>query len=251
MIKGKREMWGVVMAVLFISGTSQGLVVHSENPLPGETIPAVSTYQTNGADMVGMGVTMFFSAAPAETVLWSATGVDSGVAAGIDGDWTLSEAGDTFNNPWTLIYEGGKGLLTGFRLDGFANPGPVNIGVMFDRTFNGDFGTPDSYRGRDFEYVGAQPPFNTFVRYESTIAVGAAPAVGDEFRYLNIQFLYLPGFDDEFNPEPPQPGGLDGDNLRTLSFYQDTNNPVVPEPFSLILLSSGVLLVWRRRKGTL
>jgi len=249
MKNGKREIVLAGMLLLAAAGISQAIVIHSENPLPGEVIFAVSDYQTTGAEMGGMSVTVFFTAAPPETVLWAATGVDSGAAAGAGGDWSLSQAGDTFSNPWTLIYQGGKGLLSGFRLDGFAAPDAANVGVMFDRTFDGNFGTPDSFRGRDFEYLGAEPPFDTFVRYESAVAVGAAPAVGDEFRYLNVAFLYLPGFDDEFTTIPPQPGGLDGDNLRTFSFFQDTNNPIVPEPFTLVLLAGGAVLTLRRRKA--
>ena len=249
MSKGMRESTLIVLAVLFVAATSQGIVIRSESHPPGETIPSVSDYQTNGADMAGMAVTMFFSAASSETVIWAATGATSGAATGASGDWSLSESDDTFSNPWTLIYQGGKGLLTGFQLDGFA-AGPGKVGVMFDRTFDGNFGTPDSFLGRDYDYAGAEPPFDTFVGYQSAIAVGAAPAVGDEFRYLNVRFLYLPDFVDEFTSVPPQRGGLDGDNLRTISFYQDTNNPIVPEPISLALLAAGSLIALRRRQVT-
>jgi len=244
-----RKLLLMGLAVLIATSVSQGIIIRSENPLPGEIIPAVSDYQTDGADMAGMTVTVYFSAAPSETELWAVTGVDSGAVVGPGNDWSLTESGDTFANPWTLIYQGGKGLLTGFRIDGFA-AGPGKIGVMFDRTFDGNYGTPQSYRGRDFDYVGGEPAFDTFVRYESAIAVGAALPVGDEFRYLNVSFLYLQGFEDEFTSAPPKPGGLDGDTIRTVSFYQDTNEPIIPEPISVILLAGGAVLAFRRRKET-
>lgn len=243
----KRENILIAILVMLLSAaTVQAAVIHSESLLPVENIPGVNTYQTDGADMAGMAVTMFFTLAPAETVIWAATGVNSGAAAGVGGDWILSEAGDTFSSPWTLFYQGGKGLLTAIRIDGFA-AGPGKVGVMFDRTFDGGFGTPDTFRGRDFEYAGPEPSFTTFVHYQNTIAVGAADPVGDEFRYLNVRFMTLPGFEDEFSTIPPQPGGLDGENLRTISFYQDTNNPIIPEPSVLILLTSGGLLFLRRK----
>ena len=43
--------------------------------------------------------------------------------------------------------------------------------------------------------------------------------------------------------------GLDGINLRSLSFLQDTNNPIVPEPATLgLLLIGAAALIVRRRK---
>ena len=250
--RNKVVVTGVVV-LLSVVGV-QAAIHHMEIPLPAMDIPAVDDYQTTGADMAGMEVTAFFTAAAPESVIWAATGVDAGEVVGPDNDWSLSQSGDTFNQLWTLVYVKGalvdKGLLSGFRIDGFT-AGPGEVGVMFDRTFNGDFGTPDSFRGRDYVYVaGGEPPFDTVVTYENTIGVGGAAPVGDEFRHLDVRFLWLSGIGDEFTAAPVQVAGLDGENLWALQFRQDTNNPVVPEPsVSAILACAGLLALRRRRRS--
>ena len=75
MIKSMRESMLVVLTVLCLAGVSPAIVIHSENPLPGEVIPSVSDYQTDGADMAGMAVTAFFTASAPETAIWAVTGV--------------------------------------------------------------------------------------------------------------------------------------------------------------------------------
>ncbi len=248
-MSGKFAIRAAFAAVFALAVATEAADFHFEIADPTVEIPSVSDYQTDGADMAGMAVTAFFSTSAPETVVWTATGVDSGAVNGLKSDWSLTQQGDTFSNPWTLIYTGGtgKGLLTGFRIDGFA-AGPGEVGVMFDRTFNGDFGTPDSFLGRDYTTQTAGLPFDTFVLYESQVAVTPNDPVGDEFRYLNVRFLLF-GDHDEFTTAPLGIAGLDGANLRSLSFLQDTNNPIVPEPATLALLSIGAAaLIVRRRK---
>jgi hypothetical protein len=236
--------YGVIGIVLLACVTvAQAAVSHFEVPAPAQNIPSVDSFATTGADMAGMSVTAFFSAGAPETVPWLAGVGTAGAATGTN--WTMGTSGDTFASPWTLLYTGGSGLLTGFRIDGFA-AGSGNIGVMFDRTFRGAFGTPDSFRGRDFDLLAPLPqPFDIDVTYEGAVGVAGVAPVGDEFRWLDVRFFV--GGGDEFATTRP-PTGLNGDNLRSLSFLQDTNNPVVPEPTTavLMLLGAAILLLQLR-----
>lgn len=239
----------LVLAIGALSlAPATGADYHSETPDPTALIDGVSEYKTTGADMVGMAVTAHFSAAPSETQIWAATGVDSGGVFGAQQDWSLTQNGDTFGNPWTLSYtNAGKGLLTGFSIDGFA-AGPKEIGVMFDRTFDDQFGTPGSFKGWDYTTVTAGVPFDTLINFASAVAIVGNDPVGDEFRYLNVRFLNL-GDRDEFGNIPPTVSGLDGDVIRSLQFIQDTNNPiVVPEPTVLLILSAGAIGMLRRKR---
>jgi hypothetical protein len=237
--------YGMIGIVLLTGATvAHAAVSHFEIPAPAQNVPSVDSFMTTGADMAGMSVTAFFSAGAPETVPWVAGVGAAGSATGTN--WTMATSGDTFSSPWTLLYTGGSGLLTGFRIDGFA-AGQGNIGVMFDRTFNAVFGTPNSALGRDLELVNAVP-FDVFVTYEGTVGVAGNAAVGDEFRWLNARFVNFGGVADEFTTVPPPVAGLNGDNLRELIFRQDTNNPIVPEPAAAVLLLVGGATIWLLRR---
>lgn len=222
-----------------------GNVYHSQSLTPAQDSPELTGFPTAGDEMAGMSVTVYFSAAPAETVTWMATGVGSGAANGVDSDWSMVETGDTWNSPWTLTYSGvgAKGLLIGFSLDGFA-AGAGNAGVIFDRTYDYQEGTPGSANGKDLQVVNPVF-FDVLAHYRGAVGIAGADPVGDEFRWLNVLFFTQP--DDEHSR--PQVSGLGG-NVTEFVFVQDSNRAVAPEPASAALtLASGVLLLGLRRRG--
>lgn len=235
-----------MIAVLGGTAGGHGATVNAVSA-PVQTIPAITTHETFGDMMEGMEVSVAFDNSPIESEIWMATGnPGEGQAKGIDGDWSLTEAGDTFSSIWTLEYTAlkDKGTLTGFSIDGFA-AGVSVFGVMFDRTRDGSgdlVGTPGSEKGRDFDEIGA-PPFSIFVTYRGAVGVDPNAPLEDLYRWMDVVFRDPLG----------QTGGLNGDNITTLEFLQDTDNPkIVPEPTSLALLMIGAglmgLLAYARRR---
>jgi hypothetical protein len=245
-----RSFYALLATLLMSGGHALALDIHMSVEQPIAQIFAVDDFQTTGADMAGMHVTATFAGGTSETVVWQATGLDSGGAFGPNQDWSLTQTGDTFFSPWTLFYDGNesKGVLTGFSIDGMA-AGVGETGVMFDRTFGFVFGTPDSFHGWDYETLDPVP-FDTLITYQSAVALPGEDPVGDLFRYLNVRFVERP--DDEFNTF--RISGLDGLDLRSVRFRQDTDNNIIPEPTTAMLLLTGAMMILargRRRLGEL
>lgn len=210
---------------------------------PVQQVPVIADHTTEGDEMAGMRVTAFFTGAIAsETAIWAAGAPGSGAAAGTN--WSLSQSFDTYSNAWELLYEGGNGLLTGLRIDGFGDNPAGTVGIVFDRTFGFMDGTENSFLGRDFDLVQIEP-FDISVVYSGAVGVGGNAPVGDLFRFLEMSFLFGPNTDTG----QVRIAGLDGDNLRSLSFLQDTDEAIVPEPSVLSLLGLGLVLLSRVRRN--
>jgi len=243
----------IATGVFWSHSICHAVVVINADPNPPQNAPFVSHSKVYGDMMTGMTVTAHFSNAPSETVPWLATSnVQEGHAMGAAGDWKLSQAGDTYSDPWTLKYLGHQnGFLTGLTLDGMA-AGRLRNQVVFDREkdHSGDTdGTPGSFFGTEFSTTpDPYPHFDIHVTYKGEVAVSSSPnAYGDIYRFLDIRFG---GGDDA--PGHTGPIGLDGYDINTLVFVQDTDRlSKVPEPSTLAMgaLGIGMLAIRRRRLG--
>ena len=248
----------IVTAFLGAHSICHAVLVVTANPNPPQNAPYVATHKVFGDMMDGMTVTARFSDGTSETAPWLATGnPKEGQAMGASGEWHLTEKGNTFNHLWKLEYHqnGGQRLLTGLTLDGMAG-GPLERQVVFDRSKDASgasigIGTPVTALGKDFvTSPDPYPYFNIFATYygEVTITSSSATAVGDIYRFLDIRFNRS---DDDVIAWPR---GLDGYDITSLSFYQDTDNlSPIPEPSTLIMgcLSLGLIAYRRKRKGIL
>lgn len=216
----------VAMAVALAFGTfsAQAALVVSKNLDNPVSIPGLTGFASDGADMAGMSVTVRFSgigdAGPiTETAFWGVTGADSGGAFGDMGRWSLTAAGDTFNAAWEFRIDGtaGLGQLESFTLDGTGGL------TVFD-TSSPAPGTEGSANGRDFTLLSGctNPSCDGTIVYSSPVAIDPKAAVGDIFHVMTVSFT-----------------GLTGPS-STFTFQQDTDsdsrltNPV-PEPGTLAL----------------
>jgi len=236
-------VFGVAACAVTASSAHAFNTTYQEIAAPLQDVPAIDDAMTTGNEMAGMTVTAFFTGNTAsETVVWQDAGGTSGQAVGTAGQgWSLAQAGDTFLNEWTLIYNGGNGLLTGLSIDGFGDE--EVLGTVFDRTFGFEFGTDNSFLGRDFDLTGEEP-FDILVTYSGAVGVAGDAPVGDVFRNLELKFVIGPQSDTG----SVQDAGLDGDTIRTISYLQDTDEVIIPEPASLALIGLGALAVLKPRR---
>tara|TARA_R110000868_G_scaffold28525_4_gene106863 strand:- start:13453 stop:14160 length:708 start_codon:yes stop_codon:yes gene_type:complete len=194
------------------------------------SVPGISQFTTDGADMVGMSVTVNFFGGGSETVAWAATGPQSGAATGAFGTgWSISSSGDTFNtNAWAADF--GNLQVTSFVMDGTTGL------TLFDRDFDPLPGTPGSADGRDFATTLVSDAL-VQATYSNVVSIGATPPVGDIFHILTVDFAEV------------ENGTVSG----LFNFTQDTDNDIriqVPEPAMLPVFGlglAGLAIAARRR----
>lgn len=167
-----------IVSLTTVSATNAALTVNAVD-IPVQATTGISGNTTTGANMVGMTVTATFADSSSETIMWGATGADSGAAAGMG--WSLAVVGDTLSaaHNWTLTSARNSALVNLF-IDG----GPGN--TVFDRTLP-DAGTPNSGSGVDFE-PASDFGLNITATYMGAVAVTPNVPVGDLYRFLFIDF---------------------------------------------------------------
>jgi hypothetical protein len=206
-------------------------------------VPALTGFQTDGNEMVGMAVTAAFTTFT-ETLAWAATGANSGGVSGTG--WSISVVGDTFNaNAWSVQFDGGL-LLTSLAFDG-----PSGL-TVFDRT-EPNQGTPGSAQGRDYS-DNLPTSIIANVTYSNAVGVGGATPVGDLWNNLLIDYSASLGggvggaatFSSSCTDCPPP--------MISFEFSQDTDTvAVVPIPAAAWLFGSalvGMSGLARRKKAT-
>jgi len=180
--------------------------------------------------MEGMRVTAILSDGSRILTLsrnWSdSAGPDTGGVNFSTPEFALSVTGDTFEaNNWRLDTTsiGGWHLLT-LNFDGSTGQ------TVFDRTFGGSIGTPNSASGRDF---GGFLTFGGTINalYTNIVAIGTNAPVGDIFASAVLTFG-----DGTFA------NGVSGGRQYRFGLDTDTAaSTLAPEPGTMLLLGTGLL----------
>jgi hypothetical protein len=216
------KLWCVSL-LLAVSSQVQAISITTDASLV-DNIPALTNFATNGDMMDGLAVTATFSSGFSQTLSWADTSPGAG---GVFGSfWSLTESGDTFNNPWQFVNQSDD-PLTNLLLD--ARPGFL----VFDRNWSPYPGTPDSADGQDLIET---PLLSGVANYSVQVGIGGEPPVGDLWHVLNIS--------------------LDQPFSGNWSFLQDTDNDIritAPEPGNIALMGLGLVILgmvyWRKESS--
>lgn len=241
----KRPGFIVLFALLAIlicpEKSNATTILYDAIDTPVVSIIGVTDFQTYGSDMLTLTVTAKFSNGSTDTEAWNKTSSTGGAATGQG--WTLAESGDTYTSNWSLSVIDRTLQISSLTLTGFVATDPVtHSGTTFDRTLP-DTGTVGSSNGHDFSVSGASGAWNAIqATYHDPIRVDGLSVQHDEYRQLNLTFGSLVGapFNTHFVATP----FVFGDSL---TFVQDTDTIGLPEPGSMALLGTGLLLIFIRR----
>ncbi|MEO0825160.1 MAG: hypothetical protein AAFW84_20935 [Cyanobacteria bacterium J06635_15] len=228
----KYQLFSVALGTCAIAGFS------AFNASSSQAATVLTGFQTTGADMGGMEVTVNFLGGLSETAIWQPTGGLSGGAFATE--WSLTQSGNTFNgfnNPWVFNYDGFE-RITSLIID--AVPGNTVFDILPVA-----LGTPGSADGGAFTVTGGQAP--TTFDYSVPIDI----SVGDLFGQLTLDWdsgfeagslAFLADTDSGTidNPVTPDPDPVDPDPIDPDPV--DPTPVSVPEPGLLLgLLGLGAL----------
>ena len=185
------------------------------------TITALTGFSTTGSDMNGMEVTVNFQNGTSSTAIWSTISPEIGAAS--NGDWALSESGNTFGGLWTFSNNTGSTISSLF-INAIAGKTVFDIDPSSDDAFSTD-GSADGIKFKP--NLGLAP---TSFEYGNIVNLAGNAPVGDLYAELNL--FWKSGF-------------ASGSSLQ---FVADTDNatfvvdPTSPKPVPVPGAVFGVVL---------
>ena len=240
---------GAFIAVSVSSGAqASSITIATETGVAMETEFGIrADTGTRGYELAGSTVTASFDDGTSETKTWEIiTDFDSG---GVNGDrWSLFQ-----NNLGTVNIISDGRVMTGFSIDAstslsmepdFTLPGAPRVvrwgASLFDVSTadeaTGPGSTPGSSFGFPFSFTFGEPDGDVAVTYSGAVNLLGAPAVGDLFTTMSVDFTGLTGngFTGSANYVSDQ------DTLRFAGDLRLATPAPVPLPAGLPLLIAGL-----------
>jgi len=229
-------------------------IIDSGNP---KNITGITSIDVTGADMAGMGVTVFFENGSSQTGTWSALGANVG---GIQmTDWFFTQGGNTYTGDvsggapdsssfnWKLenTNTSGQGLT---KVIVNAEMGNAVLDIIGDpkTTEASGFGTP-------FNIIDTMTDLQVKATYLNPVGMGGTSPLGDLFAGFQLEFLNAGGLQSGSSLN----FSLDTDMAMFPAVLPPINDEIpdqngdngqlppgatpIPEPHSLLLLGTGVL----------
>jgi hypothetical protein len=256
---------------------AQGTCTNSPGVI--STATSVSAFVTNGNTLAGISVIAMFGDSFSQTLTWAATGGTAGGVTQATGahQWSLSNAGDTFNTDFVLTNGvGSTSNITDIILSGIGSLNASGQASIFDRTSvpntsgTANEQTPGSHSGHDVSISsGTLNTYSLLATYSDIFRVTSlnrctnsgsgsgnqrttAPCA-DEWATLRLHFNSGAGIGN-FTPNSTLNFMQDADNTTdALTTPDQPVDPTVPEPATMTLLITGLLAgfssVRRRRRS--
>lgn len=170
---------GLLLAALGVGTALAGTITTVGTGGSPVNVLSVDDFAIFGDMMGGMTVDVTYVGGGSDACVWAATGAGAG---GCDGaGFRITQSGDTYSGLWRLFRTGSVNIAM-ISLNGLAG------GVVFDRTFGGAIGTPDSAKG--YDATGGTTGDNGEAFYLNPVAVKPAAPVGDLYGRLVINFNF-------------------------------------------------------------